>query len=78
MRREDQADAVIRAQLPGNNLGLPIDLYDPTVKPSGPVSLGRAKLTAGDNKITFTVTGKNEKSTNTLVGIDAFELRPIK
>ena len=55
-----------------------IDLYDPKVIPSGPVTLGRFNLPSGEATITFRITGKNEKSTNTLVGIDALELRPAK
>jgi hypothetical protein len=71
--------AAVRTQIGADFMSpSPIDLYDPVVKPSGPISLGRAHLNAGDNKITFTITGKNEKSTNTLVGIDAFELRAVK
>ena len=70
--------AVIRAQIDNGSMAGAIDLYDTTVHPSGPISLGRAKLNAGDNKITLMITGKNDKSTNTLVGIDAFELKPVK
>ena len=69
---------VIRAQIGGGFMAGPIDLYDATVHPSGPISLGRAKLNAGDNPVTLTITGKNEKSTNTFIGIDAFELKPVK
>jgi hypothetical protein len=53
-----------------------IDLYANAVEPSGPKELFHgAKLQAGDNPITFTVTGKSEKSKGFFVGIDCFELR---
>ena len=52
-----------------------IDLYHDGVIPSGPVSLGRAKLPAGKNTMTITVTGKSDRSTNYLVGLDAIELK---
>jgi hypothetical protein len=69
--------ATITAQVGDDEPGAPIDLYDAAVKPSGPISLGKHKLPAGNTDIVFTIVGKNEKSTNTLVGIDAFELRKV-
>jgi hypothetical protein len=53
-----------------------VSLYSPRVEPSGKVSLGKAKLSAGAQLIRIQVTGKDETSTNFLVGIDAIELRP--
>jgi hypothetical protein len=54
----------------------PIDLYAAKVEPGGQVNLfDRVALKPGPNRITFTVTGKNEKSSNVYVGIDSFELR---
>jgi hypothetical protein len=55
-----------------------IDLYHDGVIPSGPISLGRAKLRAGKNVVTIRTTGKNEKSSNYLVGLDAIELKAEK
>jgi len=60
----------------GDATSEPIDLYRPDVEPSGQVELfHRVKLKAGANPVTFTVTGKNEKSSNFYVGVDSFELR---
>ena len=36
------------------------------------------KLETGANVVTVTTTGKNEKSTNYLVGIDAIQLKAVK
>ena len=47
------------------------------VEPGGKTSLGRVKLAGGLNPVTITVTGKNPASTNYLVGIDGFELKPL-
>jgi hypothetical protein len=54
------------------------DFYAETVTPSGPEPLGRATLKAGENKITITIAGKQEKSTGYLVGIDAIQLKAVK
>jgi len=61
-----------------SNLGPEINLYSPNVAPSGPVSLGRVRLNAGPNPVTFRVTGKDDRSDNYLVGIDAFVLKPVQ
>jgi hypothetical protein len=55
-----------------------IDFYSPNVKPTGPVPLGRVRLESGANVVTVTTVGKNEKSTNYLVGIDAMQLKAVK
>ena len=68
--------AIVAARIDDEPAGAPIDLYDPKVVPSGPISLGRFKLRAGEATVTLTIIGKNEKSTNTLVGIDALQLVP--
>ncbi len=67
--------AIVTAKVADGAATPPIDLYDAAVKPSGPIPLGKAKLAAGNNDIVFTITGKNARSTNTLVGIDAIELK---
>jgi hypothetical protein len=55
-----------------------IDLYAPSVMPSGPISLGVANLKQGGNTVTIKTTGKAAQSTNYLVGVDAVELKPVK
>ncbi|HLJ54518.1 MAG TPA: glycoside hydrolase family 172 protein [Chthonomonadaceae bacterium] len=54
-----------------------VNLYDPEVVPTGPVSFGRVTLKAGDNPLTIKVLDKDGRSSNYLVGIDAFVLRPV-
>ena len=55
-----------------------IDLYHDGVIPSGPIDLGKATCPPGANVLTITTTGKNEKATGFLVGLDAIELKPAK
>ena len=60
----------------GQPIGPEADLYNPDVVPSGPVSLGRIAVKAGNNLIVVKIVGKNAQSVGTLVGIDAFVLKP--
>ena len=55
-----------------------VDLYHDGVAPSGPVSLGRATMSAGNNPLVVKVTGKAGGSTGYLFGLDAVELKPVK
>lgn len=68
----------IQLTLDGNELGKPIDLYEPAprVIHTGSVLLGTARLDAGPHTLTIVITGKNPRSTNHLVGVDWFKLTP--
>ncbi|MFI5378018.1 MAG: DUF2961 domain-containing protein [Tepidisphaerales bacterium] len=62
---------IVQVSLDGQKLGNPIDLYNPAVVPFGPVSLGPVDLTAGEHKLTFEITGANDKAIKAyMVGID--------
>jgi len=50
--------------------GEPVDLYNDGVKPGEERTLGTFVLKAGENTITVEIAGKNERSTNTLFGLD--------
>ena len=69
----------IRMHLNGRPLAPEVDLYAPVVAPTGPVSLGRVPLRAGDNELVVELVGKNPRSQGFgggyLVGIDGFMLR---
>ena len=56
----------------------PIDLYEPlpSVLHTGDMLLGTAMLDAGSRTLSITVTGKNPKSSNYLVGLDWIKLTP--
>jgi hypothetical protein len=68
----------IQLALGGKPLGQPIDLYEPSpnVIHTGAIPLGDATLEAGPQELSITITGKNSKSTNYLVGMDWIKLTP--
>ncbi|NUQ64445.1 MAG: SUMF1/EgtB/PvdO family nonheme iron enzyme [Pirellulales bacterium] len=53
---------IVQFNVDGEKAGQPIDLYDPNVVPTGPISLGRFDLSAGEHKLTVEVVGINPKS----------------
>ena len=64
--------------LDGKPVGGVYDAYHAGVVPSGPVALGRVTLPPGPSRLAVTIHGKNEAATNTLFGLDALVLKPIK
>jgi hypothetical protein len=62
----------------GEALGGSIDLYAPTVQPTGPIDLGEANLGEGPHKIRVEVVGRNERSRGWCFGLDAYEFSPIR
>ena len=66
----------VQLALDGKPLGKPIDLYAPfpAVIHTGDVLLGTATLDAGSHTLSITLTGKNPRSTNYLVGMDWIKL----
>ena len=52
-----------------------VNLFDPEVKPTGAVSLGKVQLKQGANPLQIRVTGKDTRSGGYLVGLDAFVLK---
>lgn len=60
----------------GAKAGEPIDLYDPKVTNTQPISLGTFELPAGEQKLTVELVGANEKARKPyLFGIDQVELK---
>lgn len=66
----------VRFTIGGVPLPQEVDLYAPRVEPTGRVVLGRARLQVGLNRMSVEVTGRSERSTGYLVGIDAIALEP--
>ena len=54
--------AIVQLFLDGEKLGGPIDLYNATVVPSGPLVMGARKLDAGDHKLSVEILGSNGKA----------------
>ncbi|HEY1763367.1 MAG TPA: glycoside hydrolase family 172 protein [Opitutaceae bacterium] len=69
--------ATVQFVLGGKPVGDPVDLYAPTAVPKD-VSLGSLSLKAGDVPIAIRVTGRNHASSGLVVGVDAFEFRPLQ
>jgi hypothetical protein len=71
---------IVRAHVNGAALPATVNGYAPAVEPTGPVSLGRARLRAGTNEFTLEIVGKDPRargySDGYLVGLDAIALRP--
>lgn len=70
---------IVQLHLDGAKLGNPIDLFNPTVVPTGPIDLGTHELKAGEHKLTFEIIGANEKAIKAhMVGFDYIKLEPAK
>jgi len=61
---------IVNLQIDSEPLGLPSDLYSPTVQRSPRIEFGSFYLTAGAHRVTFEVAGKNAASTNYWIGAD--------
>ena len=69
--------AVVQLALDGKNAGPPIDLFNPAVIPSGPISLGIHQLKAGKHTLTARIVGANPKAVKAyMFGIDQIILIP--
>lgn len=70
---------VVQLSLDGQKLGSPIDLYNPSVIPTEPVSLGTHALTAGEHKLTVEIVGHNAKAVPSyMFGLDQLLLESAK
>jgi len=67
----------VRVLLDGKPLGEALDLYSPTVDPTGEIDMGEASLQAGPHTLRFEVAGKSEASSGYHFGLDAIALRPM-
>lgn len=71
--------AIVQLCLDGKKVAGPIDLYNPKVVPSEPISLGTQGLSAGEHKITVEIVGANEKAVKVyMVGVSHVTMKPGK
>jgi len=69
---------IAQLYLDGQKLGSPIDLYHPSVIPTGLVAMGEQHLTAGDHKLTIEIVGANDKAIKSyMFGLDYVKLDPL-
>ena len=68
---------IVQFYLDSEKLGGPIDLYHPSVVPTGPLAMGTRELAAGEHKLTVEITGANEKAIKAyMFGLDYVKLEP--
>ena len=69
---------IVQLSLDGQQLGAPIDLYNPDVVPTGTLALGTHELSAGEHKLTVEITGANEKAEKAyMFGLDYVKLEAL-
>ena len=69
--------AIVQCRLDGKKAGEPIDLYNPGVIRSKPISLGVHDLAAGKHILAVEITGANDKAAKSyMFGLDAITLAP--
>jgi len=70
---------IVQLWLDGRKLGGPLDLYNPTVVPTGPLDLGVHELDKGEHKLTLEIIGANEKAVKRyMAGLDYVKLERIR
>jgi hypothetical protein len=69
---------IVQVSVNGTPVGTPTDLYGDKVAVSPAVDLGTVDLTDGANAIGLDTTGKNDKSSNYIVGVDYFKFVPVQ
>lgn len=69
---------IVQLYLDGQKLGGPIDLYNPSVKPTGVMSFGEVHLASGQHPLTVEILGANDKAVkNYMFGLDYVKLEPL-
>ncbi|MCX5758368.1 MAG: DUF2961 domain-containing protein, partial [Candidatus Hydrogenedentes bacterium] len=68
---------IVQVYVDGNKAGDPIDLYNPVVAVTGPVTLGTFDLDTHEQTVAFEITGANPKAERKyMAGIDYLKLEP--
>ncbi len=62
---------IVQLYLDGEKAGEPIDLYNPSVTPSGPIALGRFDLSEGEHQLSVEIVGCNPQAVKSyMFGLD--------
>ncbi len=70
---------IVQLFLDDVKLGGPVDLYNPSVIPSGALALGDFPLTAGEHRLSVEILGANEKAIkNYMFGLDYVKMEPVE
>jgi hypothetical protein len=68
---------IVRLAVDGTDVGDPFDGYHSAVRVAGPVSFGQVDLSAGEHRLTLTMTGRNPAAVGFLAGLDVLSLRLV-
>ena len=69
---------IVQLELDGDKLGEPLDLYNPSVVPTGVLELGQHALTTGDHTLTIEITGANPEAIKSyMAGVDYVKLDAV-
>lgn len=68
--------AIVQLHVDGKKVGEPVDLYDPSVVPAKPITLGPFDFSPGQHTVAIEIVGANpEAKKNYMVGIDQIDLQ---
>ena len=71
--------AIVQLYLDGTKLGAPLDLYNPSVIPTGLLVFGTHNLKAGEHRLTLEIVGANEKADKAyMAGLDCVKLETVR
>ena len=75
---ENDPQLAPRFKQDGKKLGEPLDLFNPSVIPTGPIDLGVHDLTKGDHRLTIEIVGANPKAVKSyMFGLDYIKLEEV-
>jgi hypothetical protein len=70
---------IVQILIDGKPVGPKLDLWSAVdYMPTGPIELGRLRLSGGSHRLTVKVVGRNKESTGTNWSIEALDLLPSK
>ena len=70
---------IVQLSVDGRKAGKPIDLYNPDVVPTGPISLGRFHLSEGEHHLGVEIVGANEQAIKAyMFGLDQILLKAVE
>ncbi|GAB6166793.1 DUF2961 domain-containing protein [Thermostilla marina] len=70
---------IVQFAVDGKDIGTPIDLYNPDVVRTEPISLGTLELSKGDHVLSVTITGANPRAIKAyMFGLDEVRLEPAE
>ncbi len=70
---------IVQLSLDGQRLGQPIDFFNASVVPTGPLNFGTHELKKGEHRLTLEMVGANEKAVKAyMAGLDYVKLERVQ